>query len=391
MKKISYILFVLLIVVVLVGCTQNLTKKENNEKIGGDNLSFKNVPNNNFIIGADMSFIQEQEDLGFVFIDNGVKKDIFEILKDHGFNYVRLRIFHNPGLPNGYQFAWNETRSESYCDLEHTIEIAKRAKFAGMGIFLDFHYSDTWAYPAEQRKPEAWINLTFDELRQAQYDYTKETLLAFKAEGVLPNMVQIGNEITSGILHPEGSTDDWDKLAQLLTNGITAVKDVDSNIKTVLHIDGISNIEETDWWVGEAINHKVPFDIMGLSAYYVFDGEPELWNASLQNLVRTYPQKEFIIAEYASHYREANEIVYNLPQGIGTFMWEPTENGYWGEGLFDMNWETMEGTTRNRINIYDEISLKYNKREANKNNSIQNSAKEKDIEEEKLDSTKNNS
>jgi arabinogalactan endo-1,4-beta-galactosidase len=312
-----------------------------------------------FIIGADVSFVQEQEDLGFVFVDEGVEKDIFEILKDHGFNYIRLRIFHDPGQPDGYQFAWDETRAEPYCDLVHTIEMAQRAKAAGMRVFLDFHYSDTWAYPAEQRIPAAWVGLEFEALTQALYDYTRDTLLAFEAEGVLPDMVQVGNEITPGILHPEGHIDNWDQLAELLTAGIMAVKDVDPNILTVLHIDGVSDIEATDWWVGEAVSRGVPFDVMGVSAYYVFDGEPEQWNASLQNLATNYPDLQFIIAEYASHYREANDIVFNLSGGIGTFMWEPTEDGYWGEGLFDVDWETMRATTRDRINIYDQIALDY--------------------------------
>lgn len=318
-----------------------------------------NEPAINFIIGADASFVQEQEDLGFVYLDNGVEKDIFEILKDHGFNYIRLRIFHDPGQPDGYQFAWDESRAETYCDLEHTLEMAKRAKDAGMGLLLDFHYSDTWAYPAEQRKPAAWIDLGFEDLNQAVYDYTFETLTRFEAEGVLPDMVQIGNEITPGMLHPDGHTDNWDQLAELLTSGIEAVKDVNPDIKTVLHIDGVSKVDETAWWYGEAIARDVPFDVMGLSAYYEFDGEPALWQVSLQNLANIYPQKEIIISEYATHYREANDMVYELPNGIGTFMWEPTEDGYWGEGLFDADWGTMQMTTRDRINIYDQIILDY--------------------------------
>ena len=346
-------LFTILIVMVVSSCqsvnVQSMIRQPTeNDSLGGS-----------FIIGADVSFVQEQEDLGFVYIDNGIEKDIFEILKDHGFNYIRLRIFHDPGQPDGYQFAWGENRAEPYCDLAHTIEMAKRVKAAGMGLFLDFHYSDTWAYPAEQRKPAAWVGLNFDDLKQAQYDYTRDTLLAFQAEGVLPDMVQVGNEITPGMLHPDGHTDDWGQLAQLLTNGITAVKDIDPNIKTVLHIDGVSDIEATAWWVGEALSRGVPFDVMGVSAYYVFDGEPELWSASLQNLAATYPDIKFMIAEYASHYREANDIVFNLPGGIGTFMWEPTEDGYWGEGLFETDWDTMESTTRDRINIYDQIILDY--------------------------------
>lgn len=328
----------------------------------------RNGSNADFIIGADISVIPEQENLGFVYIDSGVEKDIFEILKDHGFNYIRLRIFHDPGHPNGLPDWHEETRSTPYNDLGKTLEMAKRAKAAGMGLFLDFHYSDTWAYPAEQRKPAAWAGLGFDELKAAMCDYTRATLIAFQDAGVLPDMVQVGNEITTGILWPDGAVwypdaypeaNNWDQLAQLLTAGCNAVKSVDPQIKTVLHIDGVSRVEEAASWVGEVRNRNVPFDVLGVSAYEVFDGQPSAWEASLRNLSEKYPALELLISEYASHYREANDIMFNLPNGAGTFIWEPTEDGYWGEGLFDVNWETMQIITRNRIQLYDQMVRDY--------------------------------
>ena len=102
-----------------------------------------------FIIGADISWVQQQEDQGRKFKDNGVEKDIFQILKDHGFNAIRLRIFHNPQSPKGYS-------KQGYCDLPHSLKMAKRIKKAGMIFLLDFHYSDNWADPGKQYKPLAW-------------------------------------------------------------------------------------------------------------------------------------------------------------------------------------------------------------------------------------------
>ena len=101
----------------------------------------------NFIVGADISAVPASEARGIKFSDNGVQKDILQILKDHGFNYIRLRIFVEPANQGGYS-------AQGYCGLAKTIPMARRVKEAGMGLLLDFHYSDTWADPAN--KPSRW-------------------------------------------------------------------------------------------------------------------------------------------------------------------------------------------------------------------------------------------
>jgi arabinogalactan endo-1,4-beta-galactosidase len=116
-----------------------------------------------FILGADISWVPEDEAAGAQYFDQGQQKDIFDILKDHGFNYVRLRIFVDPKAPNGYA----ARLGEAFCDLEHVKAMSRRAKAAGMGILLDFHYSDTWADPGKQFKPAAWEKLRFDDLKTA--------------------------------------------------------------------------------------------------------------------------------------------------------------------------------------------------------------------------------
>ena len=99
------------------------------------------------MLGADISFLPQLEDRGIKFTDNGVEKDAIQILKDHGFNYVRLRIFNDPARDSGY------SPKKGFCDLEHTKQMAKRVKAAGMKLLLDFHYSDYWADPGKQYKP----------------------------------------------------------------------------------------------------------------------------------------------------------------------------------------------------------------------------------------------
>ncbi len=115
------------------------------------------------MLGADISFLPELEARGMKFSDKGIQKDVFEILKDHGFNYVRLRLFVDPANDSGY------SPGKGFCDLPHTLQMAKRIKKAGMKFLLDFHYSDTWADPGKQYKPAAWKNLNFSDAFQKKY------------------------------------------------------------------------------------------------------------------------------------------------------------------------------------------------------------------------------
>jgi arabinogalactan endo-1,4-beta-galactosidase len=321
-------------------------------------LSDAGVEDLPFMIGADISWVQEQEDQGVIFTDDGVEKDILEILKAHGFNYIRLRIFNDPGQPDGYQYAWT-TRDEPYCDLSHTIEMAERVKDAGMGFFLNFHYSDTWADPGSQIKPAAWEDLDFDGLRQALYDYTRDVLSAFRAAGSLPDMVQLGNEITPGMLHPDGATynpENWDQLAELVIAATDAVRDVDPGIKTVLHLDKGGDNATTVWWVEEALARGVTFDILAQSTYTTWQGEPDSWRANFTDLASRYPDISFLIAEYGDNHLEVNDIMMTTPRGLGTFVWEPTADGEWGDGLFDMPIGAGEAVPRDTLSLFDTIS-----------------------------------
>src|SRR5260221_7781697 len=134
------------------------------------------------MLGADISFLPELEARGIKFSDQGAEKDPILILKDHGFNYVRLRIFNDPAQDNGY------SPGKGFCDLSNTKKMAKRVKQAGMKLLLDFHYSDYWADPGKQFKPAAWKNLSFEELKKAVYNYTKQVVQELKDQGTLPDM-----------------------------------------------------------------------------------------------------------------------------------------------------------------------------------------------------------
>ena len=139
-----------------------------------------------YAIGADVSFLKQAEERGTVFKDGGQAKAGLQIFKDHGYNWVRLRLFHTPSqLPN---------------NLPYTIESAQAARKLGFKFLLDFHYSDTWADPGKQTMPKAWLGKSHAELVVAVRAYTRDTIAAFREAGALPDMVQIGNEVSPGML-----------------------------------------------------------------------------------------------------------------------------------------------------------------------------------------------
>jgi arabinogalactan endo-1,4-beta-galactosidase len=336
MRKVVTIFF-LAAVVSMTGCM-------------GGNPTGRTVPYRpSFIVGADISGVPDAEARGIKFSDNGAPKDILQILKDHGFNYIRLRVFVQPTNPGGYS-------AQGYCDLPQTIAMARRVKDAGMGLLIDFHYSDTWADPGKQTKPLAWREMPLDQLAKTMHDYTQDAVAQLKAAGCEPDMVQVGNEITPGLLlntlpgrrggggpqkistQPEGSTRNWDNLSSLLKAGIAGVKDVDPRILVVLHIDKGGDNKTSRYWVDAALAHGVTFDILGESCYTRWQGPPGKWKTNFDDLAARYPKLLFIVAEVGYETAEANKIMHDLPghRGLGTFIWEPTWNNN-RQQLFDDN------------------------------------------------------
>jgi arabinogalactan endo-1,4-beta-galactosidase len=286
------------------------------------------------IIGADISSVQAAEERGIRYSDNGVEKDILEIFKAHGFNYIRLRVFNDPtkSTPRDRPYS-----AQGYCDLAHTIEMARRVKKAGMGLLIDFHYSDSWADPGKQFTPSAWVDLPFDALVTRMHDWTRDAVAQMRDAGVEPDMVQVGNEITPGLMTDRGgSARNWDQLARLLKAGISAVKEVDPKILVMLHIDKGGDNAATRRWVDAALAQGVEFDILGESCYTRWQGPPSGWRSNFEDLAVRYPKLLFVIAEVGSEPAEASDIMRSVAghRGLGTFIWEPTLNGN-DQGLFD--------------------------------------------------------
>lgn len=298
------------------------------------------------MLGADISFLPQLEDRGIKFSENGAEKDAIQILKEHGFNYVRLRIFNNPARDSGY------SPNKGFCDLPHTLAMAKRVKAAGLKLLLDFHYSDYWADPGKQYKPAAWRNLNFTDLKKALYDYTKEVITALKNQGTTPDMVQIGNEVNHGIVWQEGYVSNIDSLSQLIKAGTAAVKSVEPSIIMMLHVALGGQNEESVFFIDQMISHGVQFDVIGESYYPKWHGTLEDLENNLNDLVRRY-RKDVIVVEYSQKKQEVHKIVFDLPngKGKGTCIWEPLNT--W-ESVFD-----RQGKSNDLLKLYDEFSKMY--------------------------------
>ncbi len=257
-----------------------------------------------FIKGADISTLLEAEQHGAKFYNqNGQQQDAIAILKANGVNTVRLRLWVDPQDADGNTYGGGSN------NLENTIALAKRVKAQGLKLLLDFHYSDFWTDPGKQFKPKAWEKMDYPQLKTAIHDYTRDTIARFKKEGVLPDMVQIGNEINGGILWPEGKSwgqggGEFDRLAGLLTAAIGGLKENltdGEQVKVMLHLAEGTKNDTFRWWFDEITRRNVPFDIIGLSMYTYWNGPISALKANMDDISKRY-NKDVIVVEAAYGY-----------------------------------------------------------------------------------------
>ncbi|MCM1087246.1 MAG: glycosyl hydrolase 53 family protein [Muribaculaceae bacterium] len=243
-----------------------------------------------FLKGMDISSLKEVESLGGRFYDHGVEKDVLDILKSYGANAVRLRLWNDPYSEDGKPYGAGGN------DLPTTIELAKRAMGKGMKVLLDFHYSDCWADPGKQRVPKAWRGMNLEQLEKAVYDYTKETLETLKEENAFPTLVQVGNEVSNGLLWPYGKTPDYDSMIKLLNAGIRGVRAVDKNIPIMIHLDNGGNNALYREWFDHFMEKGEDFQIIGLSYYPFWHGTLDDLSNNLNDIALRYG-KELMLAE----------------------------------------------------------------------------------------------
>ncbi len=294
-----------------------------------------------YAVGADVSFLGQAEQQGVVFKDGGVPKPSLEILRSHGYNWVRLRLFHTPTqLPN---------------NLDYTIALAKSAKKLGFKFLLDYHYADDWADPGKQPIPKAWQGKSHADLVKAVFEYTRDTIAAFRDAGVLPDMVQVGNEITHGMMWPDGKLpENWDNFAQLVyagINGVDAGRGNGVRPRIMIHIDRGADMKGTKWFLDKLNSYDVPYDVIGQSYYPWWHGSLNDLRQNLEFMAKEY-QKDIIVVETAYNWQpgnyvnkpapfpespegqrefldELNRVVMETPngRGKGVFWWEPAVTG----------------------------------------------------------------
>ena len=271
---------ILILSVLLISCS-----KDDSEPV-----IIENPSSNVFYYGADLSYVNEMEDCGAVYKDSNENfKDPYKIFAEAGTNLVRIRLWHNPTWTN-------------YSNINDVKKSIQRAKSEGMKVLLDFHYSDSWADPSNQEIPAAWLNQinNTELLGDLVYNYTFDTLNELYNLNLLPEIVQIGNEINAMILQ-NGEVKwpiDWSRNSALINKGIKAVRDISNQknkkIEIMLHI---AQPENALWWFGEAFNAGITdFDWIGLS-YYPLWSEYNLntIDAPLKNLIETYAKKLMIV------------------------------------------------------------------------------------------------
>ena len=313
-----------------------------------------------YAVGADVSFLRQAEMQGVVFKDNGVARPGLQILHDHGYNWVRLRLFNNPAeLPN---------------NLEYTIALAKDAKKLGFKFLLDYHYADDWADPGKQPIPKAWQGKSHQELVTAVFEYTRDTIAAFRDAGVLPDMVQIGNEVINGMLWPDGRLpENWDNFAQLVyagINGVDAGRGNNPRPRIMIHIDRGGDLKRTKAFFDKLNSYDIPYDIIGQSYYPWWQGSLNDLRSNLEFMAREY-QKDIIVVETAYNWQpgnyltkpapfpesaegqqefldELNRVVMQTPNGHGKgiFWWEPAVKGGLSiRGFFDGQYNALPVVT----------------------------------------------
>jgi arabinogalactan endo-1,4-beta-galactosidase len=280
-----------------------------------------------YIIGADVSYLKEAQDSGTIFKENGQPMPVLEMLREHGYNWVRLRLFVEPTVrPN---------------TLAYTIASAKMAKAQGFKILLDLHYSDNWADPGKQHTPEAWAKLSHAELVNQVFEYTRDTIAAFQRAGVLPDMVQIGNEITHGMLWPDGRLpNNWDNFCDLLKAGINGVDAGHGNTPRpliMIHIDRGGDWPRTKQFFDELQAHDVRFDVIGQSYHPWWQGSLNDLRNNLYWMAVTY-HKEIVLSEVSYPWKAFDK----QPAAASPFPLTPEGQMRWLQALNQIMEETPD-------------------------------------------------
>lgn len=259
------------------------------------------------LAGGDISLLPDYEQAGAKYKDTSGKiiPDLVPWLAGQGMNAMRVRLFLDPESYTGADADPNAKQT-----LDYIIPLCRRIKDSGMELMLDFHYSDTWADPAKQWTPAAWAGLDDDQLFVKIYEYTKATLWTLRSEGIVPDLIQPGNEISYGMLWgPAGSPEtdlkkvfmgnprNWERLGTLLGNAIEACREVCPEARIVIHTERTASRDEQRNFYDWMKVLKVDYDVIGLSYYPYFHGPLSSLDSAIGQLEERYPDKSIMIVE----------------------------------------------------------------------------------------------
>lgn len=266
-----------------------------------------------FVKGMDLSTLLELEKCGAKYYDEGKEMDILDIMKKYDVDTIRIRLWNDPWSETGESYGAGEN------DLPTSLAIAKRVTAAGLGVLLNFHYSDFWADPGKQIKPKAWASYSVEELEKAVYDFTLDTMHSFLESGVNITMVQVGNELSNGLLWPEGRVPNYDNIAKFVNAGIKAVRKADEErlagtlsgvtaqmnslekIPVMIHLDNGGNNALYREWFDNFTKRGEDFEIIGLSYYPFWHGSLQMLNDNMNDIAERYG-KDLVIAEVSMGY-----------------------------------------------------------------------------------------
>jgi arabinogalactan endo-1,4-beta-galactosidase len=244
------------------------------------------IPVEPFYFGVDLSYVNQVVDHNGVYKDEGVERSPYRIFTDNGANLVRLRLWHNPLWTKE---VYGEEGEQLYSDIEDVEKAIALAKQHDMQVLLDFHYSDIWADPGSQEPPLAWSEIKdFYVLEDSVYEYTLRTLSYLKGKGLMPEFVQLGNEINCGMFFSNTSAGfptcdacngEWQKLGGVLNSAIHAVRETSEDTKVVLHVADPKNVQ---WWFDNIKSNGLvtDFDIIGFSYYPLWHTTVSVFNLS---------------------------------------------------------------------------------------------------------------
>ena len=250
-------------------------------------------------LGADISMLTAYETISeaghqvtYKDID-GTQSDVLSLLKKYGMNSMRVRLFVNPTMQKAV-----------IQDIDYVKKLGKRIKDAGLSFVLDFHYSDTWADPAAQSVPAEWGNLSVDEYTEKLYSYTKAVLEYLVSVGVVPDMIQTGNEISYGLMYSSSSglfvdylsDKNWDKFAAMLKSAGKACREVCPSAKIILHIERVPQPLNCAKFANYMKQYEVDYDIFGLSYYPMYHGNLAYLETAL-NKIEEATDKTIMIME----------------------------------------------------------------------------------------------